>query len=225
MYTYRVLDVVFLATKDIENAYFTLMWQLLQKADPALPMPEDAAKIFQKCAEDRDAVIAEIGLRKTEGKRTLLEVVSGGAVPSHLVGNPILVSLRSACIWLKWLAVPDLQDLYSYCEGDKSKPVPDNSVLAYLYQAIEDIVLSSWVEYLTTLNLTHLSLHFDGCRVQGPSLNIEELCNSSATWIAQETGFVVRIKEKKTFVLLGPRDPTWEETEQSCDPVFHVRET
>ena len=189
------------STKDIENAYFTLMWQLVQKLQATLPMPEEAARMLERCAKARGDVIAELGLSKTQGKQVLLQVINGGSPPTNLSGHDVILGLRKACIWMKCLAVSNLPDLYAYC-CKENKPVPENSAIAYLYQAVEDLVLSSWVDYLMTLDLSHLSLHFDGCRIQGRSLDIESICQSSSEWIAKETGFQVSVKEKKHYFFL-----------------------
>ena len=166
-------------------------------------MPPDASKALQRCAEARaDVIKADLLLPRAEGKKVLLEVINGGSPPAPLASNPVVVGLQSACIWLKWLAISNLPELYEHCE--KMKPIPANSIVAYLYQAVEDLVLSSWATYLASLDLTHLSLHFDGCRIQARDscpLSIPDLCRDSANWIAQQTGFSVTITEKKHFLL------------------------
>lgn len=188
--------------KDIENAYFTLMWQFVQKLTPDSPMPDDALKALERCAKSRAEVIEELKVSKADGKQILIEVVNGGSPPAKLSEHDVIVGLRKVSIWIKWLAVTKLPDLYSHCCSDKSKAVPENSVIAYLYQALEDLVLSSWIQYLLTLDLTHLSLHFDGCRIQGQSLDIPQICQLSCDWIARDTGFHVVLKEKRHFLFL-----------------------
>ena len=193
---------VYTCSKDIENAFFTLLWQFLEKLHPVLPMPSEASQAFQRCASDRAEVIKELGVCKAKGKKILLEVANIGCPPSTLAQHHVIAGLRKASIWLKWLAISNLPDLYNHCCNDKSKPVPENSMIAYLYQAVEDFILCSWVQYLFTLDLQHLSLHFDGCRVQAHSLDVAAVCQSSSEWIAKETGFQVVIKQKKHFLFL-----------------------
>lgn len=187
--------------KDIENAFFTLMSQLIHKLDPVFKMPDDAAKALKRCAEARSDVIKELGLPAAEGKKVLLEVINGGGPPSRLSEHDVIVGLRKAAIWIKWLAISNFPDLYSHCDADRSKPSPDNSMIAYLYQAVEDLVLSSWVQFLMTQDLVHLSLHFDGCRIQGRALDTASMCQESSEWIAKETGFQVVVKQKKHLLL------------------------
>ena len=105
------------------------MWQLVQKVQPAWPMPENAAKVFEKCAEAREEVITDLQLSRTEGKRVLLEVANGGSGPAHLSGHDVIRSLRQACAWIKWLAVGNFPDVYDHCEADKTKLSPDNLAL------------------------------------------------------------------------------------------------
>ncbi len=183
--------------QDIENAYFTLMWQLVQKLKPLVVMPEGPSKTLQRCAEARAEVIeSQLGLPKAQGKQLLLETVNGGSPPEELASNEVVINLQQVNLWLKWLAMTNLPELYDHCE--KAKTSPENSIVAYLYQSIEDLVLTSWIGYLSTLDLTHLSLHFDGVRVEGRrNINVEEICRHSEDWIGKETGFNVNIKEKK----------------------------
>ncbi len=183
--------------QDVENAYFTLMWQLVQKLKPLVVMPERSYKTLQRCAEARDEIIEnELQLPKCQGKQILLEIVNGGSPPEELASKEVLVDLQQVSLWLKWLAMTNLPELHDHCE--KTKTSPENSIVAYLYQSIEDLVLTSWIGYLSALDLTHLSLHFDGVRVEGRrSINIEEICRHSEDWIGKETGFNVNIKEKK----------------------------
>lgn len=123
------------------------MWQLVQRLTPELEMPPDASKALQRCAEARaDVIEADLRLPGAEGKKVLLEVINGGCPPAPLASNPIVVGLQSACLWLKWLAISNLPDLCEHCE--KMKPLPANPIVAYLYQAVEDLVLSSWVTHL-----------------------------------------------------------------------------
>lgn len=184
--------------KDMENAYFTLMWQFVQKLTPDYSMPDDALKALERCAKTRAEVIEELKVSKADGKQILIEVVNGGSPPAKLLEHDVIVGLRKVPIWIKWLAVTKLPDLYSHCCSDKSKAVPEK-------------VLSSWMQYLLALDLTHLSLHFDGCRIQGKSLDIPQICQSSCDWKAKDTGFHVVFKEKQHFLFLEIPTPlgTW----------------
>ena len=207
--------------QDVENAYFTLMWQLVQKLKPLVVMLEGSYKTLQRCAEARDEIIEnELQLPKRQGKQILLEIVNGGGPPEELANKEVLIDLQQVSLWLKWLAMTNLPELYDHCE--KAKSSPENSIVASLYQSIEDLVLTSWIGYLSTLDLTHLSLHFDGVRVEGRrSINIEEICRHSEDWIGKETGFSVNIKEKKHMLfqeLLAHRGEVSSVVE--LDPIF-----
>lgn len=79
-----------------------------------------------------------------------------------------------------------------------NKKNPDMSILAHLYQAAEDYILSEWVVFLQTLKPTHVSLHFDGVRVALPhDMDTQELCDLSQKHIEMKTGFQVHIREKR----------------------------
>ena len=100
-------------------------------------------------------------------------------------------------MYCKWAASSSLPEEFASFVEDTTKKNPDSSVLAYLYMAAEDYVLSHWCDHLLTFSPTHLSLHFDGVRISPlQGISIEEVCKQSASYILDKTGFKVTIREK-----------------------------
>ena len=75
----------------------------------------------------------------------------------------------------------------------------DSSCLFYLWSAIEDLVLDLWLQQLKMLQPKHISLHFDGVRVDktvmGPDAT--EFCQECEKAIQESSGFPVQIKVKQ----------------------------
>lgn len=96
-----------------------------------------------------------------------------------------------------------LSDEYErLAELQQEKKHPDRSVLSYLYMAVEDYILSAWVQYLLQFSPDHLSLHFDGVRLSAEGLDAAKLCSSSAAYIEESTGFKVNVREKQHKTVL-----------------------
>ena len=99
---------------------------------------------------------------------------------------------------MRWLSCSIAPEVYQICRRDPDRNFPDASTLTFVWNAIEDMVLSAWLQYLHKLSLEHISLHFDGVRIYGGlPADIQQLCQDCAAYIQKETGFVVKIHEKK----------------------------
>ena len=183
---------------DIENAFFTVMSQFLRKLPCDAQEHDTVCCLLEQCAQGRTQLIQEsLRLPLGEGKQVLLEVAHGSVPPLSLNRCKLLRDLQDASTYLKWVATGVLPELHDVFVRDIAKKNPENSVLAHLYQALEDIIMCAWVEHLTTLDLAHLSLHFDGVRLVPPShVSVDDICEASMTHIAQATGFNLRIRPK-----------------------------
>ena len=184
---------------DIENCLFTLLPQLLEKLKLDPPMPPDALAAFAQCRSQRTKVCADVlQLPLHVGKELLVSILYGGHVSGKLVRHDFVQSLQRASMYCKWAAASSLPEEFASFVEDTTKKNPDSSVLAYLYMAAEDYVLSHWCDHLLTFSPTHLSLHFDGVRISPlQGISIEEVCKQSASYILDKTGFKVTIREKR----------------------------
>ena len=164
------------------------------------PLPQDLRVAFDRCVSHRDQVIREeLKTSREKGKQLLTAILYGGAIPDDLAGNGFLICISKVSLYVRWLSMSLLEDeFHRFRSPAVSKKNPDMSILAHLYQAAEDYILSEWVIFLQTLKPTHVSLHFDGVRVALPhDMDTQELCDFSQKHIETKTGFQVRIREKR----------------------------
>ena len=180
---------------DIQNACFSLLSQLIEKMCPCSPIPSEIAETLQELAVNRDECVAKLGLTKAEGKQLLLEVFNGSHLLPPWDTHDLLKMVQRASIYCRWLACGTLQDIYAKCSREPSRRQPDVSALFFLWSAAEDFVLQAWVEYLTTLRPRHLSLHYDGIRIDNLAVHGSFIADSQE-YIQEKTGFRVCIVEK-----------------------------
>ena len=113
--------------------------------------------------------------------------------------------LQRASVYYKWIAVSTLTDEFlEFCDEASGKKNPESSILAHLYMACEDYVLTEWCKFLlTTYTPAHLSLHFDGVRISATAqASAAQICEQSEKHILETTGFSVKIREKKHLHVL-----------------------
>lgn len=190
---------------DIENSLFTLMCQLLQRLDLTPGMPQEAWEALVQCRTERTRLCREVlSVCPARGKKLLVAILYGGAVPAHLQNLDFVHDLQKASIYCRWAAASTMPAVYTKLVEEKEKLHPEASVLSYLYTACEDFILSHWAEFLQrTFDPKHLSLHYDGVRISSvPGVSIEDVCSRSEAHILEKTGFSVRIREKECLLVL-----------------------
>ncbi|CAJ1423131.1 unnamed protein product, partial [Effrenium voratum] len=120
-------------------------------------------------------------------------------------GIEFVQKLQRASVYYKWIAVSTLTDEFlEFCDEASGKKNPESSILAHLYMACEDYVLTEWCKFLlTTYTPAHLSLHFDGVRISATAqASAAQICEQSEKHILETTGFSVKIREKKHLHVL-----------------------
>ena len=131
---------------DIENCCFVLTKQLLSKLELVTSMPEEYMRIIQRCADDRAGVsITELKTTADSGKNILTSVLNGGALPAGYEGNAFLMKLSRASKFLRWMACSVAPGVYSLCQADPDRNFPEASTFTFVWNAVEDAVLSSWL--------------------------------------------------------------------------------
>lgn len=196
---------------DIQNSFFCLMVQLLEKLALFPCMPEDPWTAMRECAGDRARVCEEtLHTSQHAGKSLLVSLFYGGQPAKKWESLDFIHQMQKASIFCRWVAASTCRDEFVKLLDDTSKRNPDVSILAHLYMALEDHVLSHWTEFLTsTFSLSHLSLHFDGVRISDvPGVSVEDICRRSEAYLEKHAGFKVHIREKKhelTLTLMKDR--------------------
>ena len=189
---------------DIENAFFSIMFQFLQKLDLSGEAHTLVEKVLRQCAQERKQICTQqLRVCESAGKKVLLQCVHGGVPEKDLSGKEIIKQLQQVCMYLKWIAISACPELYEARASDPACASPENSVLALLYQALEDSVLDAWLQCILQRNCQHVSLHFDGIRIiLPPNLSAEQLCNECMEHIANATAFKLSIRVKQHYLLL-----------------------
>ena len=183
---------------DIRNACLCIAFQLLEKAQPQPPLPDEVLKVLKQWLESREEVCRDVlKISVSEGKRVVNVVINGGTPPTTLKDNSFIQCLQRASIYFRWFACSLLPDDYKELEDREDKDFPSATVFHYMWTAVEDYILEHWCNFLQRHAPTHLSLHFDGVRVNS-DLH-EDMCalmNACEKHILESTGFAVKLVEK-----------------------------
>ena len=184
---------------DIHNCCASLALQLLQKLKPQPQMPQKALEALEGWVADRRGLCeSELKLTEPEGKKLITEILSGAAPPSPDGQPEILKHFHQASIYLRWLACSVLQADYGELEQRSDKPFPGATTFFYMWAAVEDYIIEKWCDLMESKSPSHLSLHFDGLRVnQDVVSDVPALLKECEDHIRQTSGFSVSIQSKQ----------------------------
>ena len=183
---------------DIENCCAALVLQLVDKLCPKPAMPEDVRQALQRWKDSRSRVCREeLEVTDREGKKLVTAVLSGATPTKSQMDIPFVRNIHRASIYLRWLACSVLVEDYEELEKRNDKPYPGATTFFYMWSAVEDTILESWSNYLLSKRPTHLSLHFDGVRINADLVeDVESLLSACQDKIKEATGFNVQIRQK-----------------------------
>ena len=190
---------------DIENCSFTLLLQILDNLKPRHECWSAVRQTLYLCATSRRTVIEEtLKLSLSEGKHLLQKVLNGGAPPDKLAKNLFIEELQRASLFCRWVAATMLKNI-AWEDLVRLKDKPDMSVLTYFWNIAEDLVIESWIRRMEPLQSKHMSLHFDGIRVDRDITqpDVEVFCASCSDAIFKDTGLSVRIRVKEHYTFYG----------------------
>ena len=184
---------------DISNCAFTLLAQLVDKLEIASHLPIFTFAKVKEVARDRKAVCAAMGVSESEGKELLTKTLNGGSIQnvSNDAAKQVLKQVAAEGKALRWISTHVFRDLHSQwcCEGVRKWP--ESSAFHHLWTVVEDHVLEEWAKFAMTKTPNHLSLHFDGIRIDRASVPDPQVFVRECTeHIKQTTGFDVTIVEK-----------------------------
>ena len=165
----------------------------------------------------------KLGLDESSGKLVILSILSGGKTLENLGLNEFAMRLATGARVMRWFSCSVLKSVYEQLSAEPSKGRKLASrVQAHLWQGIEDRLLTAWTEFVLVHPVGHLSLHFDGLRLDNEStrgyesetdaLGHDTFCKESEEAIHLATGFEVQISRKthETFedLLFEPTSST-----------------
>ncbi|CAE6972000.1 unnamed protein product [Symbiodinium sp. CCMP2592] len=186
---------------DIENCSFTLLLQILDKLKPNHECWSAVRETLSLCSSERNKVIEEkLKLPLSEGKHLLQKVFNGGTPPEELAKNLFIEDLQRASLFCRWVAATMLKNT-AWRDLLQMKDRPDMSVLTYFWNIAEDLAVESWIRKVEPLQSKHMSLHFDGIRVDRDIAqpDVETFCRSCSDTIFKDTGLAVRIRMKQHY--------------------------
>ena len=170
------------------------------------------------------------------GKEEFNKALNGGSHPADApcVQRGLLAELRSEGRALRWVATSVLPELHDTMVADSGRKWPEATVFHHMWTMVEDACVEAWIEFARKLSPSHLSLHFDGIRIDSASVpDRDAFAKESARHIQRSIGVEVVIVEKvhRTFLeLLRPADASLVPThgtalEANCLPVAlpHLR--
>lgn len=192
---------------DIQGCCLAILLQLYEKILPQPPLPEAVLDFLNQCVQNRKEVCEkELQVSVSDGKQIINSVLHGGPLPAHITGEPRKKLLRLS-IYMRWLASSIFSEEFDSLSKDTDKRHPDATIFFYMWTTVEDWIVASWVSRLQTFSPEHLSLHFDGVRLDSDSMmkaraDQRQFLDDCEGHIYKETGFKVTIVEKKPLTLL-----------------------
>jgi len=124
--------------------------------------------------------------------------MNGSALIPPWETNEFLLNLQKLARFLRWLACSLLPDVYAKVATDSERTFPEASTFYYMWTAVEDQILTAWIDHVMQHPVSHLSLHYDGIHLSCEwPCSVEDFCVRCSEHIALETGYVVRIRQKQ----------------------------
>lgn len=182
---------------DISNCMFTLLTQLFSKMKLTGNLPILQLPCTVRVGADRAAVIGDLGTSPASGKQSLTAVYNGGRVPSVPGNAAFLEELAKEGRMARWVACTNLPDVYADARKSETRRFPESTTLHYFWTPVEDHILRSWCRFVKEKPTAHLSLHFDGIRVDKDRVAAAaDFALESELYIERETGFKVKVVRK-----------------------------
>ena len=192
---------------DIQSCCLTILVQLYDKLLPQPPLPDEVLSFLRRCVADRKAVCEkELRVSPVEGKQIINSVLHGGPLPADVKKCDSGKNLLRLSVYMRWLACSVFFQEFGGLNKEQEKRNPDATVFFYMWTTIEDWIVESWTTKLRSVCPQHVSLHFDGVRLNSSlrawANDQRQFLEECERHIEKETGFRVNIVEKKHNSLL-----------------------
>ena len=168
----------------------------MTKLEPLHSSWPSVKETLHQCAEERSRIISdELKVSLSEGKVLLNKIFNGGTPPDDLKSNAFIWKLQQASLFCRWTSASVLPEVYQLAFDDAERPRPDASTMFFMWSAVEDAILSAWLDKVQQRHPRHISLHFDGVRVDRDAVGPEAtaFCSECSDRIKTVTGFDVTI--------------------------------
>ena len=193
---------------DIQNCIFEVVSQAVGKLKlHHTDHWQEEINTLNALAESRAKFCEEqLGMSATRGKAHLHTMVHGGACPRALKNQPGVGKLRALARFLRWLSTTMMPAEYDATREELKpgggKKWAEASIAAMFYQALEDHILQAMLDYIQQKPAQHVSLHYDGVRVDKTRIEAEggdstHMCAALEVAVLGATGFRVKVVVKK----------------------------
>ena len=99
---------------------------------------------------------------------------------------------------MRWIAWSLQLDLYSQVGSDDSNQWPENTVLHQVWTGVDDVCLEAQTDFIRQEPIVHLSLHFDGVRVDAERVRRSGNFKEEADhYVFDRTGYRVELVRKE----------------------------
>ena len=159
---------------DMVNAMMSLLPQIVRRIGASESEWEDQIKLLDKLALDRTRICEDVlKVSVAVGKRLLINTLLGETLPVQWQSNGFLQRVRRLGVWLRWVSISWNKTRYNVLVNDDTVEWPEASALAHMWMGVEDWIICSCTDLLfEQCMFQHVSLHFDGFRVDNQSLAI-----------------------------------------------------
>ena len=107
----------------------------------------------------------ELKVSLSEGKLLMNKIFHGGTPPDCRRSNAFVWRLQHASLFCRWTSASTLPAVYQLALDDAKRPHPDASTTFFMWSAVEDAILSTWMDKVQQRHPRHISLRVDGVRV------------------------------------------------------------
>ncbi|CAK0792945.1 unnamed protein product, partial [Prorocentrum cordatum] len=187
---------------DMENFLFCILPQMLKRLSllDEKVFAEEFEVLNRLQKNRREVCEQELGVGLSVGKGILLEVACGASVPAAFRGNEFLAALSRASRMLRWLAVSLLPKVHLAMQQHEGKWA-ESSTFSYLWQGVENYILQHVLNFICEERVKHLSLHFDGVRVDVDRVavtgSLGDFCSGCSARVHAATGYTVTLRNKE----------------------------
>ena len=183
---------------DISNCVFTLIPQITDRLNIQTALDVFQLPVTKAISINRADVCESLGMTEAEGKLAFNSLLNGGHPAGHVKDHEVVTGLMRESRALRWLSVSCLPKLYDTFIQEPGRKNPESGLLHYWWTPFEDYCLETWATYVLGFKPIHLSLHFDGIRVDTDVVSkCEDFGRRVVDIIRERTGYTVRVTRKE----------------------------
>ena len=195
---------------DIKNCMPMLLVQIVSRLRlrDQQAWKEEMETLRRVAFERDDWCERDLGMPVSLGKQMLQKLLQGSSPAPELKDNKGVKRVVDLARFLRWWACSVASDIFDAIRQEtesNSKKWPESSTMAYLWQGVEDHILRAMLDYVCQEPVSHVSLHYDGVRVDKTRVSLEGsredcvqvMCKRLSESVKEATGYEVTIVAKR----------------------------